>query len=68
MVQVLNGPCKSVWINSSGLEVCVFEGGKGFAFILPDRQGSQTGSGASFDFILIPVTSCLEFISLTELW
>ena len=49
MVEVLNGPCKSVWINSRGLDERVVEDGNGWAFILPDKQGSQIGSGAWFE-------------------
>jgi len=45
----------------------VLDGGNGFAFILPDRHGSQMGSGDCFDLIAIPVMSCFEIICLTEL-
>jgi hypothetical protein len=67
MVEVLNGPCKSVWINSRGLDERVLDGGNGFAFILPDRHGSQMGSGDLLDLISIPVTRFLVLICLTEL-
>ena len=43
------------------------DGGNGFAFILPDRHGSQMESGACFNLISIPVMSCLEIMCLTEL-
>ena len=68
MVKVLKGPCKSVWTNSRGLDARVLDGGNGFAFILPDRHGSQMGSGDFLDLISIPVTRILVLIYLTELW
>src|SRR5579859_555168 len=50
------GPLTSVWINSSTfLARCPVEG-KGFACILPARQGSQMGSSLALELMVIPVT------------
>src|SRR3954464_14925015 len=58
----------SVWTSSRGFLARNSVDLKGFACILPVRQGSQTGSGAVFEVISIPVTKWWSSSFLTPLW
>ena len=52
---IFTGPWRSEWTTSHVEESTVVDEGKGLACILPERQGSQIGSGALEESSLIPV-------------
>src|SRR3954471_13913873 len=58
----------SVWTSSGGFLARNSVNLKGFACILPVQQGSQTGSGAVFEVISIPMTKWWSSSFLTPLW